>query len=98
MPGDGEADQEAVPELQVPSGRGGGAAEAEGPPGEDQREGNQEHPGLARKLPPIASIISMAPHTSCVTCVAVGFTSLTLTAGPPADDSEGLGGDERGPG
>lgn len=40
MPGDGEADQEAVPELQVPSGRGGGAAEAEGPPGEDQWEGN----------------------------------------------------------
>ena len=40
VPGDGETDQEAVHELQVPSGRGGGAAEAEGPPGEDQWEGN----------------------------------------------------------
>ena len=40
VPGDGEADQEAVPELQVPSGRRGAAAEAEGPPGEYQWEGN----------------------------------------------------------
>lgn len=38
--GDGAADQKAVYDLQVPSGWRGGAAETEGPPGENQWESN----------------------------------------------------------
>lgn len=40
MSGGGKTDQEAVNDLQVPSGRREGATETEGPPGEDQWEGN----------------------------------------------------------
>lgn len=51
MPGGRKADQEAVNDLQVPSGRRGGATEAEGPPGEDQWEGNLQHRALLRSYP-----------------------------------------------